>query len=461
MPSWFQQVQAFLRGVFCTGIFVGNTIFWCVFMIPFVVMKLLAPEASKARWTAVIVRIADLWVGGNSWGIQLMHKFQWDVQGLEGLSPQASYLVVVNHQSWVDIVVVQEVLRRHVPFLRFFLKKELIYVPLLGLAWWALDYPFMHRHSNEYLAKHPEKRGQDLEITRLACEKFRGNPVAILNFLEGTRFTLAKWSKARSPYRNLLAPKRGGVAFALQSMGEQFEALLDVTIFYPKVDKKTLWDLLTGQIDRVIVRVRKIPIPQELIGVKNLEKKENRATLRNWIQEIWEEKDRWLESQKTIVAVMALSGLLALSSCTQESKVKNIGLAAAAVSLENILKDESNRVIHGKELLKLNYLSVMIEQSQFEIVQSTLQENPSGDSAQVQVRVRTVPDSARNALMDIIELRKNENSFSFNMTDALKMIRKQLDLGPESFSDIVFTYKLDHLPKGWVVKSESFEKMKK
>ncbi|MBL7671750.1 MAG: acyltransferase [Bdellovibrionaceae bacterium] len=470
MASGFQRVRSFLRGVFCTGIFVGNTIFWCVFMLPLVVMKLLAPKGSQARWTGLIVRIADLWVGGNSWGIQLMHKIKWEVQGLEGLSPQASYLVVVNHQSWVDIVVLQEVLRRKVPFLRFFLKKELIYVPLLGVAWWALDYPFMHRHSNEYLDKHPERRGQDLEITRKACEKFRGSPVAILNFLEGTRCTPAKLSKSRSPYRNLLAPKRGGVAFALQSMGEQFEALLDVTIFYPKVDK-TLWDLLSGQIDRVVVRVRKLPIPQELIGHDNLEKKENRATLRNWIHGIWEEKDRWIESQKTLMVLFALSGVLTLSSCTQEAKVKDASLAAAAASFENILKDESHRTIRGKELLKLNYISVIKEQSHFEVVKATIQkklsEGTSGikngdnrESAVVQVRVRTVPDSVRNALMDIIELRKNENSFSFNMTDALKMIRQQLDLSPDSFLDILFTFQLHHQPQGWVVGSQSHEKMK-
>lgn len=403
----------------------------------------------------MIVGFADRWVAGNSWGIQLMHKIQWEIQGRDGLSPQASYLVVVNHQSWVDIVVAQEVLRSHVPFLRFFLKRELFYVPFLGLAWWALDYPFMNRYSNEYLAKHPEKRGLDLENTRRACEKFRGNPVAILNFLEGTRFTPAKLAKTQSPYRNLLVPKRGGVAFALQSMGDQFEALLDVTIFYPKAEK-TLWDLFTGKIDRVVVRLRKLPIPPELIGIKNLEKKENRATLRNWIQNIWEEKDRWLESQKNLLLMLVLTGFLSLTSCTQEAKIKELCLDAAPVSLENILKEESHRIIHGKDLLKLNYISVVKGRSQYEIAKVKIEE-----VAQVQVRARTIPESARNALMDIIELRKNENSFSFNMTDALGMVRKQLELDSEAVSEILFTYKLEHLSKGWVIKSESFEKLKK
>lgn len=241
--------------------------------------------------------LAEAWVACNSWGLFFLKPLRWEVQGVEGLNPGESYLVIANHQSWIDILFLQKVLYRQVPFLRFFLKKELAYVPFLGLAWWALDYPFMNRYSNEYLQKHPEKRGQDLEITRQACERFRGQPIAILNFLEGTRWTPDKWQKARSPFKNLLPPKRGGVAFVLQAMGDQFAALLDVSIYYPQ-GALTVWDLLCGRLDRVVIRLRKIPIPRHLVGAQNLERKENRSELKSWVQEIWEDKDRWIEIQK-------------------------------------------------------------------------------------------------------------------------------------------------------------------
>ena len=42
----------------------------------------------------------------------------------------------------------------------------------MGFAWWALDYPFLYRHSAEYLKEHPEQKGKDFEATRKACEKF-------------------------------------------------------------------------------------------------------------------------------------------------------------------------------------------------------------------------------------------------------------------------------------------------
>jgi len=33
----------------------------------------------------------------------------------------------------------------------FFIKKELMWVPFLNLAWWSLDFPFLERYSKEYL----------------------------------------------------------------------------------------------------------------------------------------------------------------------------------------------------------------------------------------------------------------------------------------------------------------------
>jgi 1-acyl-sn-glycerol-3-phosphate acyltransferase len=117
---------------------------------------------------------------------------QWDMRGVDTLRQDTSYLCISNHQTWVDIPALIESLNRRTPFFKFFLKKELIWVPLLGLAWWGLDYPFMKRYSKAFLDKHPELKGKDLEITKAACELFKRQPVTVVNYLEGTRFTEAK-----------------------------------------------------------------------------------------------------------------------------------------------------------------------------------------------------------------------------------------------------------------------------
>jgi hypothetical protein len=86
----------------------------------------------------------------------------------------------------------------------------------------------------------------------------------------------------------------GGVAFVLESMGEQFDSLLDVTIFYPD-GAKPIWCLFSGQVNEVVVRVERHPIPPEIVGNRYQESSENRKMLRNWINDIWERKDQLLE----------------------------------------------------------------------------------------------------------------------------------------------------------------------
>lgn len=284
-----------IKGTLAFVFIVLNTLFWSAGIYIFAVFKLLVPIRPFRRWcTRQMVRIGETWIAFNSFATRFFHHIDWDVQGLEGLSSNKSYLVTANHQSWVDIVVLQHVLNRRVPFLRFFLKRELIYVPLLGLAWWALDFPFMRRYSKEFLVKHPEFRGRDLETTKRACEHFRGQPTSILNFLEGTRRTPAKMAQSQSPYRHLLAPKTGGVAFVLQTMGSQFDAVLDVTIQYPE-GRPSMWSLLSGKINIVRVRIRRIEIPAALLEGRYLEEDSFRTKIQSWIRDLWDAKDKLLD----------------------------------------------------------------------------------------------------------------------------------------------------------------------
>jgi 1-acyl-sn-glycerol-3-phosphate acyltransferase len=220
----------------------------------------------------------------------LTQRTRWDVAGLDGLDYRSWYMVNCNHQSWVDILVLQHLLNRRIPLLKFFLKQQLIWVPVMGLAWWALDFPFMRRHGSEYLRKHPEMRGKDQETTRKACEKFALVPTSVMNFLEGTRFTPGKHARQQSPYVHLLKPRAGGLALALDALGDKFQAILDVTIVYPD-GRPTFWHFLQGRMRRVTVRARLLPVPDHLDLANYGTDSAVRAVFHTWVQELWQQKD--------------------------------------------------------------------------------------------------------------------------------------------------------------------------
>lgn len=283
-PSW-------LLGSLSLELLIINTVLWCVPLYVCGLAKLIVPiERWRRAMNVVLRRLAEGWIQCNSVLLDLVHKIEWDVRGVGELRHGGSYLIICNHQTWADIPILQRTFNRRIPFLRFFLKQELIWVPLLGPAWWLLDYPFMKRYSRETLEKHPELRGTDLESTRKACEKFRHAPASILNFLEGSRFTAAKHAYQGSSYRNLLRPKAGGMAFVLDAMGDSLRSLLDVTIVYPD-GAPNFWEFLAGRLDRVIVHVEERTIPQDLLGGDYLGDGAFRERLQTWVDGLWQQKD--------------------------------------------------------------------------------------------------------------------------------------------------------------------------
>jgi len=218
------------------------------------------------------------------------------LHGEPELSTKDWYMVLANHQSWVDILILQRVLNRKIPFLKFFLKKELIYVPFLGLAWWALDFPFMRRFSASQLKKNPKLKGKDIEITRKACAKFKDNPVSVMNFVEGTRFKRAKHQGQNSPFKYLLKPKAGGLAFALSAMGEHIHKMVNVTIYYPN-KVPSFWDYISGQIKDIHVHITVSEIPQQMRG-DYMKNRQFRIAFQEQLNSIWQEKDQILTRLK-------------------------------------------------------------------------------------------------------------------------------------------------------------------
>jgi 1-acyl-sn-glycerol-3-phosphate acyltransferase len=284
-----------VRGCLASLLLGLNTIFWCVPLFAGALVKLALPfDPVRRRIDPMLNAIAGLWIRSNSGWMHLTQSTQWDVQGLEHLRRDGWYLVNCNHQSWCDIFVLQRLLNGRVPMLKFFLKQQLIWVPVIGLAWWALDFPFMQRHGKAQLRKHPELRSQDEEATRRACAKFALVPTSVMNFAEGTRFTPAKHGAQGSPYRHLLRPKAGALALALNVMGERFRSLLDVTIVYPE-GAPTFWQFACGRVARICVRVRELPIPPEVRGGDYSEDAQFRASFQRWLAALWAFKDAQIE----------------------------------------------------------------------------------------------------------------------------------------------------------------------
>jgi len=278
-----------LRGAFHAALLGVNTLLAFTLMVAPALVKLLVPsDRVRTGCDRVLNTLAAAWVAVNNAWIALACPAPWQISGLEGLNRRGWYLVSSNHQSWVDILVLQRVFHGRIPFLKFFLKRELIWVPVIGLAWWALDFPFMKRGRGRSIG-----RG-DLATTRRSCEKFKRVPTTVINFVEGTRFTAAKHAAQNSSYRHLLEPRTGGLGVALATMGEQFEAMLDVTIVYPE-GTPSFWALLCGNVRAVTVDVRRRAIPPHLLGGASSGDKARRERLRKWIEAQWKDKDRLIQ----------------------------------------------------------------------------------------------------------------------------------------------------------------------
>lgn len=244
-------------------------------------------QRSSRQWA---VQIAERWIGNNNSMLDATQKTQYEIRGLDQLDLQQSYLLVANHQSWTDIMVLQKVLNRRVPFARFFLKQELIWVPVMGVCWWVLDFPFMKRYSKEKLAKHPELKGRDKQTTMDRCKKLQGTPVTMMNFLEGTRFTPVKHDQQQSPYQNLLKPRSAGASYALSVLADSLDRLLNVTIVYPE-GKSGYLDFLAGRTPKIIVDIQVQEISRDLREGDYENDAAFRQRFQAWVGQIWADKD--------------------------------------------------------------------------------------------------------------------------------------------------------------------------
>lgn len=290
-----------LVGVLTFTLMLFALLFWAIiFFLPGAILKVLVPVPRwQRRVTSYLVWVAGVpWVGSNKLIFACLHGRRGNVAIDGELDLQHSWLLISNHQSWADILLLFDVFCGRVPFPRFFLKRELIWVPLIGLICWAVDMPFMTRQHKSSLGIQGGGCNQDLETTRRFCEKYRNQSITVVNFLEGTRFTPAKRDARGGEFRHLLRPKSAGLSFTLNAMGQQFAGMIDVTVVYRPSSRKPLWSFLCGEQNeaRVQARVRSLPI-ERLTG-DYAGDKEFRGRFQDWVNQLWAQKDAELDQFK-------------------------------------------------------------------------------------------------------------------------------------------------------------------
>ena len=238
-------------------------------------------------------KIGDLTVYGLKLIMLLMHGNNIQVINSEKYDMNKWYMAMSNHQSWADIFVLLTVANKKIPLLKFFMKKELWWIPFVFLANKTLNMPFVNRHSKKAIEKNPSLRTKDYENTLKSCKRFLRAPSTIFSYAEGTRFTSEKHKAQNSKYKNLLQPKIGGMATALSAMPE-IDTLINFSVVY-KSKKRGVWSFLNGEMKDVKVFVKSYKIPENLKNRNYGSDHLYREEFKEWIEEIWDEKDRKID----------------------------------------------------------------------------------------------------------------------------------------------------------------------
>ncbi len=289
-----RKVKHIVIGVMLLILLVINTLVMAVPVILCSILKLIPISYWQNTIGKILVALATMWMGVNNKVSRILLPTKYHLSGYQSFTIYSSYLILSNHRSWLDIVVLQQIFLGKIPFAKFFMKKELIYVPIIGLACWALDFPLMKRYSKHYLTKHPEKKGQDLRETKHVCERFKNRHVSVVNFVEGTRFTQHKRDKQQAIFKYLLNPKAGGVALALDVLGDKIRGILNVTIVYP-YENCSFWDFLCGVIPEVDIHVELID-PKTIPYQNYYDNEQAKYAFQVWLNTLWQDKDVLIES---------------------------------------------------------------------------------------------------------------------------------------------------------------------
>lgn len=286
----------------CIGVFtfllilIELTIGFGTLFIVNIPRALFPTKAFKRYISSISNKIGDLTVYGLKLILLLMHGNNITVFDDNKFDKNVWYMAMSNHQSWADIFILLVVAHKRIPLLKFFMKKELKWIPFIYLANKTLNMPFVNRHSKKEIELDPSLRLKDYQNTLESCKRFMRSPSTIFSYAEGTRNDLTKHTNQNSPYKNLLIPRIGGMATALSAM-PKIDTLVDYSVVY-KSEKRDAWSFLKGEMKDVRVLVKQHAIPENLKNKNYMEDSTYRENFKKWVEVIWVDKDESISNLK-------------------------------------------------------------------------------------------------------------------------------------------------------------------
>lgn len=268
-------------------------------LIPLVIInipRIIPNKKLKQKLGSISNKMGTATVGAIAISLSLLHQLEWEFEIPENLSINDWYIAMSNHQSWADIFILLIAGHKKIPLLKFFMKKELQWIPIIYLVHKTIDMPFLHRHSPEQIKANPELKKLDFENAKTAAKRFSRNPSTAFSFAEGTRFSQFKHLEQQSPYPNLLKPKVGALSIALSGMPE-VKTLIDFTIVYSS-NKRTAWQFLCGDLNKAKIIAKTYKIPKNLQSYTYENKSEYRKQFQLFIDEIWQKKQSMISELK-------------------------------------------------------------------------------------------------------------------------------------------------------------------
>ena len=255
-----------------------NLLAWSVPLAVLLLARVVVPpwRPLSARICERIYRIA---VAVDDWCLRHISRARWQNPGVE-LPPGRACIVLANHRSWADILLVQSVISRRGPIVKFLCKRELAYIPVLGLIFLAFDFPVLRRRARRHRSEQ-RRRDDDRRRVREACAVLHRAPAAMLSFVEGTRFTERRHAHAGGPYRFLLPPRAGGFAVIVEALRPLDAPVIDLTIGYSR--PTTFWRFLGGDAGDVAIVAERFAMRE--VGA---------AGTNAWLQGRWRDKDATL-----------------------------------------------------------------------------------------------------------------------------------------------------------------------
>jgi 1-acyl-sn-glycerol-3-phosphate acyltransferase len=246
--------------------------FWMIPMVLVAIIKFLLPFNPVSR---LCTPALQFFYRCAAWGNSLWMRHVVGVEIIvQGQLPQTPTLIVVcNHQSWFDIPILHHVITGQGPIVKFLIKRQLIWVPVIGWMCWAFNFPRLRRGQGSGSKK------QDFAAIESASASMVHEPGALLIFAEGTRFTEEKRLRQKSPYTQLLKPKPGGLKIAMQNI-EPDTPVVDLTIFYEGGDTN-FWRCL----HRSTKTIRVVITPHVAAEITDP---------RVWLEDRWQEKEAGL-----------------------------------------------------------------------------------------------------------------------------------------------------------------------